>query len=564
MRSNLKLYGHDLLLILTMATLAACGLIYQYLLSHYAGRVLGVMEHAIFTMIGVMIVSMGVGAFAAKMVRCPYTGFAWLETIIALFGAAGLLLIGGSFALSSILPNILAVNYGVPDDLIPKGGMVYLLQEAAGYVPYIIGFIIGTLIGMEIPFIARVREQVYGQHLEHNVGTIYGADYFGAGAGAAIFIIYMLSAPPEMAAVYTAAVNLIAGIVFIVMYRRKIRWVIPLAFGQVSMLVVLVVLYQSAAGWNKALEDMLYQDQVVFSHDTKFQHITLTERKISPNKPPVYALYLNGRTQFSSDDEFIYHDMLVHPAMLAAARRDEVLVIGGGDGLALREVLKWNPQNITLLELDNEMVNLFTNETAVDGRVINKPLLELNNYSFKDKRVNPIFGDAYNTVDQLIADGKKFDVILVDLPDPSHPNLNKLYSIRFYKQLNNLLNGDGAIAIQSTSPYHARDAFLTVGVTLKAADFSFVERYHQNVPSFGQWGWTIATKVGASPRVRIDRNGIELPDNTWATKGLINASFEFGTGFIKRAESLEPNRLGTHLMYRLHQEAWMGEEDVSF
>lgn len=564
MKSNLKLYSHDLLLILTMATLAACGLIYQYLLSHYAGRVLGVMENAIFTMIGVMIVSMGVGAFAAKLVRCPYTGFAWLETIIALFGAAGLLLIGGSFALSSILPGVLGVNFGIPEDLVPKGGMVVFLQEVAGYVPYVIGFIIGTLIGMEIPFIARVREQVYGQHLEHNVGTIYGADYFGAGVGAAIFIIYMLSAPPETAAVYTAAVNLIAGIVFIVMYRKKIRWIVPLIIGQVSMIAVLFLLYHNAEGWNKSLEDMLYQDQVVFSHDTKFQHITLTKREISPNKPSVYALYLNGRTQFSSDDEFIYHDMLVHPAMLAAARQDEILVIGGGDGLALREVLKWNPQNVTLLELDKEMVDLFSFERMVKGKVINKPLLELNNYSFQDQRVNTMFGDAYNTVDNLISDGKRFDVILVDLPDPSHPNLNKLYSIRFYKQLNNLLNGDGAIAIQSTSPYHAKDAFLTVGVTLEAADFSFVERYHQNIPSFGQWGWSIATKVGAPPRVRINRNDEGLPKDTWATKGLINASFEFGTGFIKQAELLEPNRLGTHLMYRLHQQAWMGQEKVTF
>ncbi|MFT6213543.1 MAG: spermidine synthase, partial [Alphaproteobacteria bacterium] len=79
LKKNPKIFLQDCLLISIMAILAACGLIYQYLLSHYAGRVLGLMEHAIYTMIGVMIVSMGIGAFVARYIKSAHSGFAWLE-----------------------------------------------------------------------------------------------------------------------------------------------------------------------------------------------------------------------------------------------------------------------------------------------------------------------------------------------------------------------------------------------------------------------------------------------------------------------------------------------------
>lgn len=556
-KTNPRLFFKDVLLITIMAVLAACGLIYQYLLSNYAGRILGVMEHAIFTMIGIMIVSMGIGSFAAKLVKCPFSGFAWLEIIIAFLGATGILIIGGAFALAYIFPAVLAENYGMPYDLIPHGGVVIYAEKLANVIPYVIGFIIGLLIGMEIPFIARVRENIYGQHLEHNVGTIYGADYIGAGIGAAIFIIWMLSSPPEVAAVYTAIANLFAGLAFFFMFHKKIKFAGLLFMMHLCLGVLFISLFSSAENMNKTLQDVLYDDKVVFSKNTDFQHITLTERKMSSVAAPIYTLYLNGRTQFSSSDEHIYHDMLVHPAMLASRSHDNVLIIGGGDGLALRDVLKWNPEKVTLLELDKEMVKLFSEPELVGGKVINESLLKLNRNSFSDPRVEVILGDAYNSIDKLLSQNRKYNTIIVDLPDPSHPNLNKLYAARFYKKLFELLNGDGAISVQSTSPYHAKLAFLTVGVTLEHAGFEKIQRYHQNVPSFGQWGWTIATKFGASPQERIRTSEHKVPDNSWATNELVLASFEFGKGFFDDEENLEPNRLGSNLMYILHKKAWL-------
>jgi len=575
MKNNLLI--KDITLILIMAVLAACGIIYQYILSQYAGRVLGMMEHAIFTMIGVMIVSMGVGAFTAKLVKCPYSGFAWLEGLIALFGSIGIFVIGGVFALTVIFPEVLATNYYLPREAIPEGGFIQAFENFTQIVPYMIGFIIGTLIGMEIPFIARVRENIYGKNLEHNVGTIYGADYIGAGIGAGIFIIFMLTLPPALGAVITASVNLIAGFVFIIIFFKKIK------FGEILLLVhfllgiMLIILFMYAHDWQNTLEDILYEDKVMYTTDTKFQHITITKRYVS-NKPTVYALYLNGHLQFSSDDELIYHEMLVSPAILASNRHENVLVVGGGDGMAVREILKYNPKQVVLLELDKKMIELFRD---------NETLKQLNNNALNDDKLKVIYGDAFNSVDKISSCSRgvacyahkktnkgvahyaptnsnefevnKFDTIIVDLPDPSHPDINKLYSTQFYKKLYHLLNGDGAIVIQSTSPYHAKEAFLTVGVTLKQAGFDKIERYHQNVPTFGEWGWTIATKMGKSPKQRIINNNKEIQSN-WATKELILSSFEFGKNFFDIEQELEPNRLGTNLMYILHQKGWQEEQ----
>ncbi|MDQ6991496.1 MAG: polyamine aminopropyltransferase [Mariprofundaceae bacterium] len=557
-----KVLVYDLLLITIMAVLAACGLIYQYLLSHYAGRVLGMMEHAIFTMIGVMIVSMGIGSFLAKTVSCAFTGFAWLEAIIAFFGGTGILVIGAMFAFSFIFPEMIGSNFSMPPDLVPMGGFVQTVQQLAGITPYIIGFIIGLFIGMEIPFIARVREHIYGEHLAHNVGTIYGSDYIGAGIGAAIFIMFMLNQPPEEAAVYTAAVNLLAGLVFLFMFRKRIRWSALLLTSHALLAVMLVVLYNHAAHWNQSFEDALYKDKVIYSLNTEFQHITLTKRMISPEYKPVYALYLNGRTQFNSSDERIYHDMLVHPVLLASARQKNILIIGGGDGLALREVLKWRPDKVTLLELDREMIRLFSEPVLVDGKQVNKPLLALNKNSFSNSSVHVIYGDAFNSVDALIGENQRYDAIIVDLPDPSNPNLNKLYTTSYYTKLYHLLAGDGAIVIQSTSPYHAKAAFLTVGVSLKASGFKHVSRFHQNVPSFGEWGWTIATVHGLSPEARIADMSGAMPEDTWASKPLILGSFHFGKGFFLSEVNIKPNRLGTQTMYQLHQQAWMQEQGM--
>ena len=560
--SRLSLRQHDFVLFAIMGILAGCGLIYEYLLSHYAGRILGAVEQVIFAMIGIMIVSMGLGAFAARIFKSHFNAFAWLEVSIALIGATSILLLAATTALANILPQILMETFSLPPDLLPHGGLIAWAHKIASTMPYVAGFILGFLIGMEIPLIASIREAIYGEHVKHNTGSVYGADYIGAGIGAAIWVMFMLSLPPTIAAVITASVNLLVGLVFYGVYRNRIRsggWVVSahLLVGGVIAVVAL-----NGTDWDNAMEDLLYKDKVIFSYNTQYQHVTITERIMDSAKPKIISMFINGRSQFASNDEIIYHAMLVAPVMHAAARQNNILIIGGGDGLALRDVLRWQPQSVDLIDIDAAIVEFFTTPYMKNGEGINQALLELNQWAFSDPRVQTVFGDAFIKVDELIQQQRLYDVIIVDLPDPGHPDLNKLYSARFYAKLKTLLTGDGAMVVQSTSPYHAKNTFLSIGKTVRYAGFMHVEQYHHNVPSFGEWGWTIATKNGLSARARLTQKDRLMVDDGWSTRGVLLAAFEFNQHFFDRLESIKVNRINNQAAYQYHKADWQKQQGI--
>jgi len=552
----------DILLLIIVAVLAGCCLVYEYLISHYAGRVLGAMETAIYGVIGLMIVSMGVGSFLSRIIRCPFTGFAWLEVSIALLGASAVLLMGGAFALANLFPRILANTFDLPPDLLPSGNLVGGIRRMAEVSPYVVGAVLGVLLGMEIPLVARVRQALYSQYLEHNTGSIYGVDYIGAGVGALLWIVFMLSMDISLAAAGTASANIAVGLLFYVLFRWRIRWggLLLASHALVAALVVGVATF--GADWDGAMEDLLYRDEVVYRANTRHQHLTVTERILDPAKPSVLSFFINGRMQFSSSDEHIYHAMLVYPTLAASGRQDNILVVGGGDGLAVRDILRWNPKRVVLLDLDRELVAFFTHIKKVHGEAVNERFLALNEWSFSDPRVSVRIGDAFVTVNELLRQGEVFDAIIVDLPDPSHPNLNRLYSTRFYAKLKALLAGDGAITVQSTSPYHAKHAFLSIGKTMRYAGFPHVEQYHQNVPSFGEWGWSIATKSGAAPKARLAALSALPLESHWLTKPLILAAFEFRHDFFDDLPSIRVNRLGSMVAYRYHQHDWEKEQGI--
>ncbi|ATC80666.1 MULTISPECIES: polyamine aminopropyltransferase [Pseudoalteromonas] len=562
--SKSRLLGHDILLITVMAVLAGCGLIYEYLLSHYAGRVLGSVESAIYAMIGTMIVAMGLGAFLARWFKDAFTAFAWLESIIALVGMGCILAIAGVIAVSYSLPHLFSSIFNLPPDVVLNGYVFQKLQEWSRFLPYVFGLVLGLFIGMEIPLIARIRQHVYGRFLENNAGTIYGADYIGAGIGAAIWVSIMLAMPIMQAAAWTALFNILAGLAFLWRYHAHVRFAKALLICHIVLLALFGFILVMGSGWMNSLSNVLYKDKVIYSQATKYQHVVLTER-LSKNQPaPITDLYLNGRLQFSSIDEQIYHSMLVYPAMLASNRHDSVLIIGGGDGLALRDVLKWPVNDVTLIDLDAQLLNLFGHKDGdfAAPESISKRLLALNKQSMLDPRANIIVGDAFLEVERLLDQGKQFDTILIDLPDPNHPDLNKMYSDYFYNHVRQLLAPDGAMAVQSTSPYHAKKAFLSIAKTVKAAGFDYVEQYQQNIPSFGQWGWTIATKMGQPASGRIKNISAMPVPSRWVSKEYLLASFVFPNQYFEQVKSIEVNRLGSGQLYDYYRNAWQIESEL--
>ena len=560
-----ELFLQDTFLIVIMGTLAACGLIYEYLMAHYAGRVLGALESTIYTMIGIMIVSMGIGAFIAKWVRCPFNGFVWLELTIGLIGATAVIVISMSVSLVFSFPAYLQEIYGLHPSITTDGGVVRSLSAMVKVMPFIAGAALGLMIGMEIPLIARIREHLHGRHLRHNVGTIYGADYIGAGVGAAIWVLVCLKLPIIVAALSTALANTLIGVAFLINYRQHLSRRITLWIAHAALLILIGFLAISGASWMENMHSALFKDQVVYTKITPYQHLTITDRLIGKGLPKITSLYINGRLQFSSNDEVIYHSFLTYPPLLASARQEHILVIGGGDGLALKEILRWNPRSITLIDLDPEMIALFSGEDPLASSAMKRRLTTLNENAFNDDRVQVIIGDAFVEVEKLVSAKQHFDTIIVDLPDPSHPDINKVYSDFFYARLKELLNGDGAIGIQSTSPFHTQDTFISIGKTLRAAGFT-TEQYHTNVPTFGEWGWTIGTVMGspASARITHARLPVSLTPPTWISKEQMLAAFVFAPYYFNAADSIKTNKLGSHTLYQYHQHAWKQQDGVFF
>ena len=558
-----KLLIDDALLILIMATLACCGLIYEYLLSHYSARILGSVETVIYAIIGIMIVSMGLGAFAAKQVKDAFQGFVTLELAVAFIGCSATLFIASIIGFTQTLPHLVANTYQIPVDTLPQGGFLATISWITLQLPYIFAFILGFLIGMEIPLIARIRESVYGHHLAHNAGTIYGADYIGAGVGAAIWVLFMLKIEISQAAALTASLNLIAGFIFLLRFKKQLKHLKILIFGHGVLALVVILVFQYGGTWQKQMQNMLYLDKVVFQTQTSYQNLVFTERQLGGGVEPIYNFYINGRLQFSSLDETIYHEFLVHPAMQTSNHHNNILIIGGGDGLALREVLKWEPKQVTLIDLDPKLVDLFQYpEKHLPGK-LTKKVQSLTQNSFNDPRVTAIHQDAFIAIDKLLKNKQIFDTIIVDLPDPSHPDLNKMYSVNFYYRLGNLLNADGVMVVQSTSPFHAKNAFISIAKTVKKANFKQVEQYHQNVPSFGEWGWTIATKQGLPVSKRLQNEDKIKVQTKWATIPLLQSSFVFNKGFYDYKDKVKINYLGSNQLYQYHQKAWERETEFS-
>ena len=275
----------------------------------------------------------------------------------------------------------------------------------------------------------------------------------------------------------------------------------------------------------------MFADEIVYTKDTPYQRIVITRGRAG------FQLFLNGNLQFSSTDEYRYHEALVHPAMLLSNNPKRVLVLGGGDGLAVREILKYpSVERITLVDLDPEM-------TKLSSRF---PLLaQLNKNAFDDPRVRVVNEDAFIWVEETTEPA--YDAAIVDFPDPNTFALGKLYTTRFYRLLRSRLTSNAGVAVQSTSPMFARNSYWCIIRTLEAAGF-VVRPYYTAVPSFGLWGFALAR---SSP--------FEIPRNPPA--GLRFLDDQTLTAMFTLARDIEPvavqiNRLDNQALVRYYEGEW--------
>jgi spermidine synthase len=275
--------------------------------------------------------------------------------------------------------------------------------------------------------------------------------------------------------------NIAVAIMMLWLFWDRIHstWLLSFALFSFLSLSVLLIYSEDLLGF---MERRLYQNPVIFAETTPYQRLILTRRE---NR---VRLYINGGLQFDSFDEYRYHEALVHPAMNLAARQQNVLILGGGDGMAVREVLRYPAvEQVTLVDLDPRMTELFSQ---------NPLLTPLNNNALNNPKVTIINQDAWQFLEQNQA---YYDVILIDLPDPHNSSLSKLYSKEFYYRLSQQLGIGGLIVTQATSPMFAHAAYWCIHNTLDATPSPFhqgqtlyTQPYHSYVPSFGLWGFVMA------------------------------------------------------------------------
>jgi len=445
---------HVSLLLFSIFTVALCGLTYELLAGAVSSYLLGNSVLWFSVTIGAFMSAMGIGAWLSRTWDSHL-----LEGFIAVELAVGL--IGGLAG--------------------PALFLAYTFTRMYTVVFFIFVALIGTCIGLEIPLLTRYLER-YGS-LRQAISDVMSIDYAGALGASLLFPLVLL---PNLGLMKTfpavGLLNVGVAALTIWFFRAQLKWVKTMTLAAMIGIVCLCGMLWAGESWMTTAESRRYPDQVIFAEQSPYQRLVLTKHQDD------VRLYLDGHLQFSSRDEVRYHESLVHPVMSLAETPVDVLVLGGGDGMAVREILKYpSVKTVTLVDLDPVMTRMGKEHPA---------LLALNDGSLNDPRVTVVNEDAYTYVE---SSKRTWSVIIMDFPDPHGEALAKLYSVRFYRQIAEHLEAEGVAVTQATSPYFARKAFWSIRETIGAAGLH-THPYHVWVPSFGEWGFVMMEATPREPR----------------------------------------------------------------
>lgn len=495
----------DRLLILSVFAVASCGLAYELIAGALASYLLGDSVLQFSSIIGTYLFAMGVGSHFSKYVKDEdvITRFIEIELLVGLIGGVSATLLFVTFAQAAT----------------PFRSVLYALV-----------FVVGGLVGMEIPLVMRIfnaRKAAFSDL----VSKVLTFDYLGA---LAVSLLFPLVLAPKLglsrSALLFGLANAGVALVTAWAFRAelpKLRALMTRGAGVAVLLLACFVAAERLVAWS---EKSLFGDEIIYSMTSPYQRLVVTRWKDD------MRLHINGNLQFSSKDEHRYHEALVHPVMSSLPWAKHVLVMGGGDGLAVREILKYpNVETVTLVDLDPEMTKLF--RTAPE-------LVKLNQGSLNNPKVKVINADAAQWLESA---DQVYDAAIIDFPDPNNFALGKLYSVPFYRLLDKHLAQNGLAVIQSTSPYFGPRAFWTVDATLREAAFKTAP-YHAYVPSFGEWGFIIASRKGFLPP---EKYAVPLRFLDATTTRLM---FDFPADMAPL--KMEPNRLNNQSLVHAFEEDW--------
>ena len=443
----------EVALLASVFIVSACGLVYELAAGALASYLLGDSVLQFSTVIGSYLFAMGIGSYLSRhFERQLPAHFLRIELLVALVGGA--------------LPALLFVAHA-------------WLPASFRVVLYALVLLVGTLVGLEIPLVMRILKRDVA--LKELVSQVLTFDYLGA---LAVSLAFPLLLVPQLGLIRTGLLfglmNAAVALWALWLFRHELRRLRAHALACGLTLVTLSVGMVSADHITSWAEDRMYQDPVLFASTSPYQRIVVSHA--SGEGRAGYRLFLNGNLQFAQRDEYRYHEALVHPAMAAHGNPKHVAVLGGGDGMAVREILKYpGVERVTLVELDPAMTELFSQQPA---------LVQLNGNALQSAKLRIINADAFSWLE---TNSETFDVIVVDFPDPTNFAIGKLYTNSFYALLDQHLAASGYAVIQTTSPLVARKSFWTVVSTIESVGLSATP-YHAHVPSFGEWGYVLASR----------------------------------------------------------------------
>jgi spermidine synthase len=482
----------EVALLTSVFIVAACGLVYELAAGALASYLLGDSVLQFSTVIGTYLFAMGVGSWLSRHVERELVAqFLRIELAVGLVGG---LLPAALFAAHSVLPAGAGASFRV---------LLYGLV-----------LVVGILVGLEIPLVMRILKRQFRERyaLKELVSQVLTFDYLGALVVAVAFPLLLV---PQLGLVRT-------GVLFGLLNAAVAVWALV-----TGTLVAALFGADTLTSW---AEDRFYGDGVIVRESSDYQRIVVT------SGPTGVRLYLNGNLQFHSRDEYRYHEALVHPALAAHGAPRKVLVLGGGDGLAVREVLKHpGVEQVVLVELDPHIVRLFRDR---DGLAL------LNDHALRSPRLTIVQADAFTWLD---SNDEMFDAIVIDFPDPTNFSLGKLYTTSFYERVDRHLAAGGFAVVQTTSPLLARRSYWTVVSTIEAVGFTATP-YHAHVPSFGEWGFVLMHRRPWTPPRTLP------PGLRFLTVDGLPALLQFPPDMAR--VDAQPNRLSNQVLVHTFEEEW--------
>jgi len=482
--------------------IAISGLVYELLNGTLSSYLLGDSVYHFSLVIGLFMSSMGIGAWLSRFIdKDLERAFVILQFAIALLGGFSAFILFFAFA--------------------------YIKNYEAFL--YVVTIGIGSMLGFEIPLIIRILKESFS--LKTNISNVFTLDYIGALFASLLFPLVLV---PQLGLMQTAflfgGLNLFVGAMAWSIFRDKLSKKYLIAIIIIG--TILIFGFFKSNTLTSIIENKLYKNSIIYSKQTPYQKLVVT----SINGR--IQFYINGAIQFDTIDEYRYHESLVHLVMQVAKSHQNILIIGGGDGLALREVLKYQDiGKVTLVDLDPAVTTLFKTHPK---------LSELNHHSFDNPKVTVINKDAW----KFLENSKElYDVIIIDLPDPNSISLSRLYSVTFYHLLKSHLSKYGAMVTQANSPMFSRKAFWAIVKSIEVTKLHILS-YHLYIPSFGEWGFVLSSNMSLKNIDITPLKGLKYLINNQIWKRMMIFPPD-----IDRVE-VEANRLSSHKLIKYYNDGW--------